>query len=104
MARIAFRMRVRPGKLEEYIALHRQVWPELLADLREAGYRDYSIFHDGLDLFGVLECDDWEAANARLAQSGANRRWQAFMSDYLEQAVDAASGPSRLMPEIFRLD
>lgn len=104
MARIAFRMRVRPGKLEEYIALHRQVWPELLADLREAGYRDYSIFHDGLDLFGVLECDDWEAANARLAQSGANRRWQAFMSDYLEQEVDAASGPSRLMPEIFRLD
>jgi L-rhamnose mutarotase len=104
MARIAFRMRVRPGKLEEYIALHQQVWPELLADLREAGYRDYSIFHDGPDLFGVLECDDWEAANARLAQSDANRRWQAFMSDYLEQAVDAESGPTRLMPEIFRLD
>lgn len=104
MARIAFRMQVKPGKLEEYIAHHRAVWPELLDDLRAAGYRDYSIFHDGNDLFAVLECDDWEAANARLAGSDANRRWQAFMHDYLEQQVDAETGPTRLMPEIFRLD
>ena len=104
MARIAFRMQVKPGKLEEYIAHHRHVWPELLADLRDAGYRNYSIFHDGHDLFGVLECDNWEAANARLAQSDANRRWQAFMSDYLVQAPDATAGPTTLMPEIFHLD
>jgi L-rhamnose mutarotase len=104
MARIAFRMQVKPGKLDEYIAPHRAVWPELLDDLRAAGYRDYSIFHDGHDLFAVLECDDWEAANARLASSDANRRWQAFMGDYLEQAVDAKGGPTRLMPEIFRLE
>lgn len=104
MARIAFRMQVKAGKLEEYIAHHGAVWPELLDDLRAAGYRDYSIFHDGNDLFAVLECDDWEAANARLAGSDANRRWQAFMHEYLEQQVDAETGPTRLMPEIFRLD
>ncbi|HWV34716.1 MAG TPA: L-rhamnose mutarotase [Thermomicrobiales bacterium] len=104
MARIAFRMRVQEGKLDEYIAHHAAVWPELLNDMHEAGFRNYSIFHDGLDLFAFLECDDWEAANARLAESDANRRWQAFMSNYLEAPVDAESGPSRLMPEIFRME
>jgi L-rhamnose mutarotase len=102
--RIAFRMRVQPGKLDEYIELHTIVWPELLADLTAAGYRNYSIFNDGLDLFGYFECDDYEAANAAMARSEANRRWQQFMSGYLEQAPGPDAGPASLMTEVFRLD
>lgn len=104
MARIAFRMRVQPGKLDEYIAHHAAVWPELLADMHAAGFRNYSIFNNGLDLFACLECDDWDAANARLVGSDANRRWQEFMSEFLEAAVDPEAGPTRLMPEIFRME
>ena len=38
MQRIAFMMRIKPGTEEEYRQRHRQVWPELLADLkREQG-------------------------------------------------------------------
>ena len=33
MQRIVFRLRVREDKLEEYKAHHREVWPELLADM-----------------------------------------------------------------------
>ncbi len=104
MARVAFRMRVQPGKLDEYIAHHAAVWPELLADMTAVGFRNYSIFHDGLDLFAFVECDDWVAANAALAKSDVTRRWQAFMSQFLDTAVDPESGPTRLMPEIFRMD
>jgi len=104
MTRVAFRMRVKPGQLDEYIAHHAAVWPELLADMTSAGFRNYSIFNDGLELFAFLECDDWEGANARLASSDANRRWQEFMANYLESAVDPDTGPTRLMPEIFRMD
>ncbi|HEU0165437.1 MAG TPA: L-rhamnose mutarotase [Thermomicrobiales bacterium] len=102
--RIAFRMKVQAGKLDEYIAHHTAVWPELLADMRAAGYSNYSIFHDGLDLFAFLECDDWDAANECLARSDANRRWQELMKNYLEGGVDPDQGPAQLMPEIFRME
>lgn len=103
--RVAFRLWVRPEQLDEYKRLHREVWPELLRDLKNAGARNYSIFADGAELFGYLECDDREALNAALAQSDANRRWQAFMSDYLATPVDLdASNPLQLLEEVFRLD
>jgi L-rhamnose mutarotase len=104
MQRVAFRLWVRPEQLDEYKRLHREVWPELLRDMRAAGIRNYSIFADGPELFGYLECDDWEAVNRALAESDANRRWQEFMQDYLLTPVDPdASEPLRLMEEVFRM-
>jgi L-rhamnose mutarotase len=103
--RVAFRLWVQPEKLEEYKRLHQEVWPDLLADMRAAGIRNYSIFADGPELFGYLECEDWTTANAALAKSDANRRWQEFMRDYLATPVDPdAPEPLRLMDEVFRLD
>ncbi|MDP8907905.1 MAG: L-rhamnose mutarotase, partial [Chloroflexota bacterium] len=87
MERVAFRLRVREGKLDEYKRIHREVWPELLADMRAASIRNYSIFADGQDLFGYLECDDWAATQAALAASDANRRWQEWMREYLATPV-----------------
>jgi L-rhamnose mutarotase len=103
--RIAFRLRVQPGKLDEYIRLHGEVWPELLADLHAAGYRNYSIFSDGLDLFGYFETDDFDAAQAAMATSDANHRWQAFMTEYLETPVDPEGKQGmHLMPEVFHTE
>ncbi len=105
MQRVAFRLWVKPERLEEYKRLHREVWPELLADMRAASIRNYSIFADGPELFGYLECDDWAAASAALARSDANRRWQEFMTGYLATPVDPdASQPLRLLEEVFRMD
>lgn len=102
--RVAFRLWVKPEKLEEYKRLHQEVWPELLEDMRAASIRNYSIFADGPELFGYLECDDWEQASAALANSDANRRWQEFMSGYLATPVDPDAAESmRMMEEVFRL-
>jgi L-rhamnose mutarotase len=96
---------VKPEKLDEYKRLHRDVWPELLRDLRDAGARNYSIFSDGPELFGYLECDDRDAFNQAMARSDANRRWQAFMAEFLATPVDPnATEPLRLMDEVFRMD
>ena len=105
MERVAFRLRVQEGKLDEYKRIHQEVWPELLADMRAASIRNYTIFADGHDLFGYLECDDWAEAQAALAASDANRRWQEWMRDYLATpvAVDAAE-PLARMVEVFRMD
>ena len=105
MQRVAFRLWVKPERLEEYKRHHEAVWPELLADMRAASIRNYSIFSDGAELFGYLECDDWAAASAALARSDANRRWQEFMADYLASPVDPdAAEPVRLLTEVFRMD
>lgn len=103
--RVAFRLWVKPERLEEYKRLHQEVWPELLNDMRAASIRNYSIFSDGPELFGYLECDDWAAASAALARSDANRRWQDLMTGYLATPVDPdAPEPMRVMDEIFRME
>ena len=100
--RVAFRLRVKEEKLEEYKRLHREVWPELLADMRAASIRNYSIFARGPELFGYLECDDWDAAVAALARSEANRRWQERMTEYLATPVDPDQPePLELLDEVF---
>lgn len=105
MQRVAFRLWVQPDKVEEYKRLHKEVWPDLLADMCSAGIRNYSIFADGPELFGYLECDNWAAVNAALAKSDANRRWQEFMRGYLATPLDPdAPEPLRLLEEVFRMD
>jgi L-rhamnose mutarotase len=42
MPRIAFRLRIKPGKEQEYDTAHRNVWPALLAKLKEVGMSDYA--------------------------------------------------------------
>jgi L-rhamnose mutarotase len=56
METIAFRMVLNPGMREEYERRHREIWPELVVALHEAGVRDYRIFFDaGTDhLFAIL--------------------------------------------------
>jgi L-rhamnose mutarotase len=105
MERVAFRLRVQDGKLDEYKRVHRAVWPELLADMHAAGFRNYSIFADGHELFGYLECDDWAAAQAALARSDANRRWQAWMREFLATPVEVDEAePLRRLEEVFRME
>ena len=38
-------IRVRPEKLEEYKAYHADVWPGVLAMIRQCNIRNYSIYH-----------------------------------------------------------
>jgi L-rhamnose mutarotase len=104
--RVCFVLQVRPDRAEEYRALHGAVWPEMLDALRQAGWRNYSIFlRDDGTLVGYLECDDFAACQAAMQTTEVNARWQAEMAPFfkLEPGVapDAAMTPLR---EIFHLD
>ena len=104
MERVCFLARVRPERLDEYRDRHEDVWPEMLAALRAAGWGNYSIFlaGDGL-LVGYLETDDYEAALAAMAATDVNKRWQAEMAEFF-----VAGGPPDesflRIAEIFHLD
>ena len=69
MARVGFRMQLKPGNEEEYRRRHDEVWPELARLLRDTGIRNYSIYRDGTTLFAYLEIDD----PAALERTGRGR-------------------------------
>jgi L-rhamnose mutarotase len=104
--RIGFVLKVRKDRLEEYKARHREVWPEMLAALRETGWHNYSLFlrEDGL-LFGYLETPDFERAKAGMAQKEVNARWQAEMAPFFE-ALEGRKADESMMPleEVFHLE
>jgi L-rhamnose mutarotase len=85
MERVCFLLHVRPDRLDEYRARHRAVWPEMRDALREAGWRNYSLFldDDGL-LVGYLETEDFDAAVRAMEATDVNARWQAEMAEFFE--------------------
>lgn len=107
MQRVAFVLKVRPEKLEEYKAHHRRVWPEMLAALRAAGWHNYSLFlrPDGL-LFGYVETPEGlAAAQAKMAATEVNTRWQEFMAPFFESPDGARADEMFLeLEEVFHLD
>jgi L-rhamnose mutarotase len=104
--RVCFVLRVRPDRLDEYRARHREVWPEMLDALCETGWRNYSLFlaEDGL-LVGYLETDDFAAALAGMAATDVNARWQAEMAPFFELPEDERPDTGLLrLAEVFHLD
>ena len=104
MERVCFLARVRPERIDEYSERHKEVWPEMLAALRAAGWGNYSIFlaEDGL-LVGYLETNDYQAALDAMAKTEVNGRWQAEMAAYF--VADGPADRSFLrLAEIFHLD
>jgi len=107
MKRVAFVLKVRKDKLEEYKAHHRAVWPEMLEALRRTGWRNYSLFirQDGL-LFGYFETPaDFQTALAGMASEPVNAKWQEFVAPYFE-SVEGERPDEMMLPleEVFHLD
>jgi L-rhamnose mutarotase len=103
--RYCFSLQVRPDRMEEYAERHRAVWPDMLAALAATGWRDYSLFlrNDGL-LIGYVEADDLTTAQAAMAATDVNARWQAEMAPYFTQLEGAPDEGFVLLREVFNLD
>jgi len=107
MKRIGQVIRVRPEKLQEYKRLHANAWPEVLATIKKANIRNFSIFHrDGL-LFSYFEYvgDDYEADMAMIAADPKTQEWWRH-TDPCQQPVDSAAEDQWWAPteEVFHTD
>lgn len=105
MHRVCFTLQVRPERMEEYVARHAAVWPDMLRALHETGWHDYSLFlrDDGL-LVGYLQTPDLAAAQAGMAATEVNARWQAEMAEFF---VDLDLPPDQgflRLTEVFHLE
>lgn len=105
MTRVAFQLQVRPELLDEYLARHSPVWPEMLSEIAAAGRRNYSLFlAEGGTLVGYYETDDDAAAQAYLAASSVAARWESEMGRFfidLDGRPDQAATP---LTEVFHLE
>ena len=80
---IGLRTRLKPGLEDAYEKAHAEVWPELVAAQRELGIDHWLIFRHGVELFHVVQCDDFEGATSALSQLPIERRWQSEMAKYV---------------------
>jgi L-rhamnose mutarotase len=106
MQRLAFLLKVKRDRIEEYKRRHAQVWPEMLAALHDTGWHNYSIFlrEDGL-LVGYLETPDFQAALDGMAARQVNAKWQQEMAPFFEELSGKHADESmRPLEEVFHLD
>ncbi|HEY3406326.1 MAG TPA: L-rhamnose mutarotase [Ohtaekwangia sp.] len=103
MKRVAFKMKLYAGQVDEYKRRHDQIWPELSILLKETGIKEYSIFLDEetLSLFGVLKTNSPEALD-KLPHHPVMKKWWAYMKDIMESNPDN-SPVSVPLKEVFYL-
>ncbi len=107
MKRVGFILKVKADRLAEYKQHHQNVWPDMLAALRESGWHNYSLYmrEDGT-LFGYFETpESLEAAQAAMEPREVNARWQTMMSSFFE--IPEGAHPDQVLvelEEVFHLD
>ncbi len=77
MQRIASVIRLRADKRGDYLRLHAEPWPQVMATLKRVGVSNYSIFLHGDLLFSYLEFsgESWEEAQAEIARDPHTQEW-----------------------------
>ncbi|MET1414335.1 L-rhamnose mutarotase [Roseibium sp. HPY-6] len=104
MEKFAFKMQLNPGMEAEYKKRHDEIWPELVALLKDAGIKDYSIHLDRETntLFGVL----WRDSDHKMDELPAHpvmQKWWAYMADIMASEPDNKPVVTEL-ETVFHLD
>lgn len=102
MARIAFHLRLRDGRREDYREAHERVPEELEAAYldSDAGLETYSVFEQDGHVFGYMELEDPAAIKRVMADSDAQGDWDAEMTPLLEEL---GSDAEIWMDEVYRM-
>jgi L-rhamnose mutarotase len=87
--RLCHVFRVVPGKEEEYVRRHVEIWPEMVDAMKKAGFANYTLFRRGRDVIAVCECHpDAATCFARFAELGVGERWAASMEAIVTDLTD----------------
>ena len=103
--RVCFQLQVKPERIDEYRQRHSAVWPDMLQALKATDWNNYSLFlrADGL-LIGYFETADLASAQAEMAATDVNARWQTEMGEFFV-ALDGAPDTGFLqLTEVFHLE
>jgi L-rhamnose mutarotase len=103
MGRYAFMMRLKDESvLDEYERLHVDIGDAVRAAHTRAGFRNYSIFRNGLDLFGYYEADDPAGCLVRIADESIMEEWWAKTNPLM--LTENGKPLFKPIPEVFHMD
>jgi L-rhamnose mutarotase len=93
--------------IAEYEEYHRNVWPEVLKSIKEAGIEQMEIYRTGNRLFMIMETNDDFSFENKAAMDTDNERvqqWEQLMWKYQQRLPIAKPGEKWvLMEKIFSL-
>ena len=102
--RLAFKMKVNPGVIDEYKKRHNELWPELHKLLKDAGISEYSIFFDeDTNYLFAFQKQAGEQGSQDLGKTEIVKKWWKFMADIMETNSDN-SPVSTSLEEVFYMD
>ena len=107
MQRYGMVVKLKPGKLAEYTEAHANIWPGIVAMIRQCHMRNYSIFHHAGYLVSYFEYvgDDFDADMAKMAADPNTQKWWDWMKPMQDPLDTRAEGEWWAdMEEVFHLD
>jgi L-rhamnose mutarotase len=70
-------MRLKPECVEEYVAMHRDTWPELVEAIRESGFLEEYIYMRDTLVIVIMKCQDFRQSADRLLATAVFQKWTA---------------------------
>ena len=107
MKRFGQTIRLKPEGAEEYIRLHAETWPGVLAKIKECNISNYSIFRKDNTLFAYFEYtgSNFSADMDLMATDSETQRWWNTVKPLMEPIESREPGEFWAdMTEIFHLD
>lgn len=101
MEKRVWKGRIFPGKLEEYIRRHQQIWPEMTDALNAQGIHNYTIWNSGNEVIGYYECESLEYAERIKKELDVCKRWSESMQGIMELEKDRETGDIKSYKEVF---
>lgn len=70
-------MRLKPECVKEYISLHENTWPELIAAIRNSGFMEEYIYMLDTLVIVIMKCEDFKNSVERLLSTAIFQKWTA---------------------------
>jgi L-rhamnose mutarotase len=100
-------IKIKPEKMEQYVELHANVWPDVLKKITECNIRNYSIFLRDNYLFAYFEYvgDNYQEDMEKMAADPKTQEWWSVCKP-CQQPIDSADQNEWWadMQEVFHLD
>jgi L-rhamnose mutarotase len=97
---VAIHTRLKPEGIAGYEEAHDHIPAAIPELLRAGGCTAWTIWRNGVDLFHLVECRDWEALQAFMADKAEDKAWQAQVGEFRDFSLLGGDEPMRMIFEL----